>query len=538
MGSLSMGAGPICGTGDCRRHANAWSWQPVPVSPGGPYALISSAFSPHNATQDPSAGAKAQKALALRRTFLADGFVCLRGAFPSTTAAAIAEDALEQQKPSGMYHAYESVCGYFRTDAGATVTPDEVAQCHELQEAIEVLLDSKLYGTDDTCADGFFATATVSKPGDGEAFFRHSVVGHRATNTPSPRPWAPPDGLRPHTFEPIGCMNGWHIDDGFNPNAHERDFRPETYLASPWLIVVVLLTDVTEEGGPTCLCRGTHDLMARLLTASPGCLNTNAIYSFCAAAAQFAQLGGVDLVRATGQAGDVYLLHPMLLHTATISTTGAARAILNMPIPYGQYRVAQKQGGLSSVNLPIHHAAGQHYWTPRPVLWVLWRLAVATGWLHRVWRGQRGVTWVDYLRARLLFIPSAALLLVSTICFLLLDLGTRPTTPHSQLPIVDDVGRTGTAAWLASLKVLVQSPEARERFLIRATRDTVEAARYVRSAIIARRKRSQQTRHHHECRSSVVETACSAAGEELKPLVESTGGLASVDNGGGREQAV
>ena len=78
------------------------------------------------------------------------------------------------------------------------------------------------------------------------------------------------------------------------------------------------------------------------------------------------------MVRAAGRAGDVYLLHPMLVHSASISCTGAPRAILNLPLPYGQAKLAQKHGSLCGVTLPILHAAALRHRTPRALLRVLW----------------------------------------------------------------------------------------------------------------------------------------------------------------------
>ena len=75
---------------------------------------------------------------------------------------------------------------------------------------------------------------------------------------------------------------------------------------------------------------------------------------------------------AAGRAGDVYLLHPMLVHSASISCTGAPRAILNLPLPYGQAKLAQKHGSLCGVTLPILHAAALRHRTPRALLSVLW----------------------------------------------------------------------------------------------------------------------------------------------------------------------
>jgi hypothetical protein len=113
--------------------------------------------------------------------------------------------------------------------------------------------------------------------------FRRSVAGHREAPLPSRGPWSPPNGLRPHTFEPIGVYNGWHIDDGHGATAHGQrvtpDFSLDSYLATPWLVIVVLLTDVQPDGGPTVLCAASHQLLGRLLAVAPRCLHTARVYS-------------------------------------------------------------------------------------------------------------------------------------------------------------------------------------------------------------------------------------------------------------------
>lgn len=148
-----------------------------------------------------------------------------------------------QQTASGVWHAYESLSGYFRTDAEVAFSADDTAACRPLERAIETLLDASLYAEDDVHAEGFLHASTTAPtgpdvPGSAAAAaapgtFRHSVAGHRASDAPglalSRGPWAPPDGVRPRTFEPIGCTNGWHIDDGSRPRA-EIDFSLGSYM--------------------------------------------------------------------------------------------------------------------------------------------------------------------------------------------------------------------------------------------------------------------------------------------------------------------
>ena len=138
-----------------------------------------------------------------------------------------------------------------------------------------------------------------------------------------------------------------------------------------------------EEGGPTALLPGSHLQMARALAAlrpapqpsSEPRLTVPNMFGLCAALA--AARGCSAPVRATGRAGDVYLLHPLLVHAATVSRAGAApRAVLNVPHPFPSARVAKKAGAFSAVTLPVRRALGARRLIPRAVLALLLRVAV------------------------------------------------------------------------------------------------------------------------------------------------------------------
>ena len=74
-------------------------------------------------------------------------------------------------------------------------------------------------------------------------------------------------------------MNGWHIDDGHVP---DPDFLLSSYLTSLWLIVLVCLTKVERNGGPTVLQLRLAPRDGPPLASAPGALNTQRVYSLCA----------------------------------------------------------------------------------------------------------------------------------------------------------------------------------------------------------------------------------------------------------------
>ena len=87
------------------------------------------------------------------------------------------------------------------------------------------------------------------------------------------------------------------------------------------LVCLVLWTDVSEESGATLLAEGSVSEVANLLRNRPAGVHPD----------EFEILLGPDWPRtqATGQAGDVYLLHPFLLHARQMNRSTQMRAITN-----------------------------------------------------------------------------------------------------------------------------------------------------------------------------------------------------------------
>lgn len=153
--------------------------------------------------------------------------------------------------------------------------------------------------------------------------------------------------------DPPGRLFGWHVDGDFFIH----------YLDSPeqGLLVVPLFTDVAPGGGGTALCpRGMRAVAEHLrdhpegvsprmiprgdpdfgTEKNPGWFNAVArrVADEAAAAA-----GGVDgnghggdddglFVEACGDAGDVFLLHPLMLHSKTNNPLRSVRIITNPPV--------------------------------------------------------------------------------------------------------------------------------------------------------------------------------------------------------------
>jgi hypothetical protein len=116
---------------------------------------------------------------------------------------------------------------------------------------------------------------------------------------------------------------GWHVDGGF--------FRH--YLDSPeqGLLAIVLWSDVVHQGGATIAATDSVGPVARFLAAHPegvmpGRESEHGAEHF--PYAEVAQQCG-EFIEATGEVGDVYLLHPFVLHAKSQNVLRRPRFITN-----------------------------------------------------------------------------------------------------------------------------------------------------------------------------------------------------------------
>lgn len=118
-------------------------------------------------------------------------------------------------------------------------------------------------------------------------------------------PWAPPSAESP----------GWHADGDFFLH----------FLDSPeqGLLTFVLWTDVVHQGGATFVAADSIGPVARFLLERPegvlpGRFDNWSLAQECH-----------DFIEATGEAGDVYFLHPLMLHATAQNTLRRPRVITN-----------------------------------------------------------------------------------------------------------------------------------------------------------------------------------------------------------------
>ena len=116
---------------------------------------------------------------------------------------------------------------------------------------------------------------------------------------------------------------GWHKDGDF--------FRH--FLDSPEqaLLVFVCWTDVVPRGGPTYIAPESVGVVARDLAAHPEGYRPEQMPIRTRWMPQCSRF-----VAATARAGDVYLLHPFMLHSASANAIRAPRVISNPPVSLKQ----------------------------------------------------------------------------------------------------------------------------------------------------------------------------------------------------------
>jgi hypothetical protein len=145
------------------------------------------------------------------------------------------------------------------------------------------------------------------------------------------RPWQPPSAE----------VKGWHKDGDF--------FRH--FLDSPeqGLLTIVLWTDMHHRGGGTYVAADSVPVVARYLAEHPeGVLPTD--FDFQALARQC-----TDFIELTGNAGDVVLMHPYVLHATSQNVIKHGRLITNPPIALREPMDFDRadQGQLSAVERAV-----------------------------------------------------------------------------------------------------------------------------------------------------------------------------------------
>ncbi len=155
---------------------------------------------------------------------------------------------------------------------------------------------------------------------------------------------------------PSPQVDGWHVDGDF--------FHHFLDSAEQGLLIVVLFSDIHPKGGGTYIATDSIAPVARHLAAHPEGLNP-----FGFAHGPLTELCK-DCIETTGKAGDVFFLHPFMLHTSSYNHRPEARLMINPTVILREpMRFDRRSDGTaySPVEQAILRALGaEHYpFTPR-----------------------------------------------------------------------------------------------------------------------------------------------------------------------------
>ena len=220
-------------------------------------------------------------------TFVADGFLPLPRAVPRDVAAACADAIWVELGKQGIR----------RQDRSTWSRPVVWLPCPEGGPFVDAGTSPRLWEAYDRLI------------GPGRWPPRRGVGGHVPVRFPS---------------EEDPSYAGWHFDSGT-----PRGDKTWSSVHSPTraLLVLFLFTDVGADDAPTLLLRGSHLDVAALL----GPAGEEGV--------EWSSLDGLlppttferEIVTATGDAGEVYLCHPFLVHRASWPHRGSGPRMLAQP---------------------------------------------------------------------------------------------------------------------------------------------------------------------------------------------------------------
>ena len=236
--------------------------------------------------------------------FVKHGYVVIKAAFPGEMAAGVCESAwteleanygIERSDPDtwdGLSTRRGSMKGYVRTQGSGVRFPLKARAPRAFAAQADVV-----GGTD-------------RLHGGSDLSWGDAVVGNLPV--PDGPSWQPPAARQP----------GWH-KDGW----HFRHFinSPEQ-----GLLTVPIYTDILAKSGGTFIARDSIAPVARLLAQCPAGLHPDGTQAGYLIPGLIEQCS--DFAELTGEAGDVVLVHPYMLHRVSVNASNRPRFIANMAV--------------------------------------------------------------------------------------------------------------------------------------------------------------------------------------------------------------
>ncbi len=174
----------------------------------------------------------------------------------------------------------------------------------------------------------------------------------------------------------------WHIDLGYE----SRDSFVLTD-GNCAFVAAFLVTDSRRDGAPTVAIPGSHRLIARLLHLAQRPVDRFEMVAFCEGYAT-SRAVAKTVVQMTGKAGDVVIMHPLLIHCASAHVGSTLRILSNTGIGLrAGRRLAATDANRSAIEESILHSIGTlRAGGPRSAL--VRALLVAN---HRLWKWRYAV---------------------------------------------------------------------------------------------------------------------------------------------------
>ncbi|MCX4748606.1 phytanoyl-CoA dioxygenase family protein [Kitasatospora sp. NBC_01287] len=179
-----------------------------------------------------------------------------------------------------------------------------------------------------------------------------------------PRRWVPRTGLGtfpirfPHPADPGDA--GWHMDASFTPPG-EQGYWLNLRSEGRALLMLFLFSDTDADNAPTRIKVGSHlDVPAFLQPHGERGVDG---FALCGEMAEAGRLDAPERPEAlaTGLAGDVYLCHPFLIHSAQPHHGTVPRFLAQPPlVPTGLLDLDRADGDHSPVERAVRLGLGRH----------------------------------------------------------------------------------------------------------------------------------------------------------------------------------
>ncbi|CAM5764655.1 hypothetical protein LMIY3S_01220 [Labrys miyagiensis] len=115
----------------------------------------------------------------------------------------------------------------------------------------------------------------------------------------------------------------WHVDLGYQA-AEAHDIRDRNCAFVP----AFLITDSKRDGASTLVAAGSHRVVARLLASTNEPVRRHDMVAFCEGYIARKE-GKESIVQLVGEAGDVVVMHPLLMHAASANCRDTIRIMAN-----------------------------------------------------------------------------------------------------------------------------------------------------------------------------------------------------------------